>query len=98
MAVAVERPGVPASGFSKSVPPALAATETPGGNAQHFTPGAVVPEKWWSAYGSSTLDALIDEGLKHNPTLEAADASLRQAQEAYLAGRGSLFPQVNAND
>jgi len=91
------RPSTPASGYSQSIPPAIAATDTQGGNAQHFTPGAPVAERWWNAFGSPALDALIDEGLKHNPTLEAADASLRQSQEAYYAGRGSLFPTVNAN-
>jgi NodT family efflux transporter outer membrane factor (OMF) lipoprotein len=35
---------------------------------------------WWKAFGDAQLDALIDEALRNNPSLAAADARLRQAQ------------------
>jgi outer membrane protein TolC len=54
------KPDAPTSGYTKSIPSATKATDTQAGNAHHFTPGAPVPERWWTAFGSPALDALID--------------------------------------
>ncbi len=35
---------------------------------------------WWRAFGDPQLDALVAEGLAGHPSLDAADARLRQAQ------------------
>ena len=68
------------------------------GESQRFVAGAVVNPKWWSGLGSPTLDGLIEKALQENPTLVAAQATLRQAQELYAARAGStLYPQVEAN-
>ncbi len=34
---------------------------------------------WWKSFGDAQLDALIDEALQGTPTLDAADARVRQA-------------------
>src|ERR1019366_4087201 len=46
---------------------------------------------------STELNQLIDRALKNNPTLQAAQASLRQANENLAAQRGTLFPSISAN-
>jgi NodT family efflux transporter outer membrane factor (OMF) lipoprotein len=42
------------------------------------------------------LNALIERALKHSPTLEAAQAALRQANENVAAQRGALYPSASA--
>ena len=74
-----------------------AAPGAPAGGAQKFVSGAPVTADWWSLFGSPQLDALVAEALKHSPTLEAADATMRQAQELYESQFGSLFPSVDGS-
>jgi NodT family efflux transporter outer membrane factor (OMF) lipoprotein len=45
---------------------------------------------WWTSFGDTQLDALIDEALSGTPSLEAADARVRQAiAQAGLADAAS---------
>jgi NodT family efflux transporter outer membrane factor (OMF) lipoprotein len=67
------------------------------GNTQQLVTGMDVPAQWWTLFQSPQLDALIRQSLKANPGLAAAQAALRQAQEAQAAGKGALFPQVTAD-
>lgn len=82
-----ERPATPAA---KTY---LAAGETAGRAA---TDG-VVPVRWWTAYGSLALDALVDKAIAQNPTIDASNATLASARSALAAARGRALPQVNAN-
>ncbi|HEU5046515.1 MAG TPA: efflux transporter outer membrane subunit [Rickettsiales bacterium] len=66
------------------------------GAAQRFAKGADVPMDWWKQFGSEPLNKIVDEAFKENPDLEAATASLRQAQEAYYATRGDFLPSIDA--
>src|SRR5262245_46691143 len=52
-----------------------------GGGPQRFVPGADIPEEWWKAFHSDTLNTLIDESLRANPDLKSAQAALRVAME-----------------
>ncbi len=65
------------------------------GTAQHFLAGADVPGDWWVLFRSPKLDALIAEALRHNPSLEAAQQTLRQARETALAQAGAWFPAIS---
>lgn len=67
------------------------------GDAQHLVVGADVPAQWWTQFHSPELNALVAQALKANPGLAAAQAALRQAQQAQAAGRGALFPSVTAD-
>lgn len=72
---------------------------TPGilGEAQQFEAGAAVAAEWWRTFNSPRLDALVAESLAASPTIEAAEATLRQAQHTYHAQAGAtLYPQVGA--
>jgi hypothetical protein len=71
------------------------AAGVPGGTSQEFNEGADIEAQWWELYKSPELDALIKKALEQNPTLGAADASLRAAQENVNAQiGGQYFPQV----
>jgi NodT family efflux transporter outer membrane factor (OMF) lipoprotein len=68
-----------------------------GGESQRFVAGDL-PAQWWTLFRSEPLDALVREALAANPTLAAAEATLRQSQETLAARRGALLsPAVNAN-
>ena len=65
--------------------------------AQRVVPGEV-PASWWEEFRSPKLSALIEVALLQSPTLEAATATLRQAEYLYKAKGGStLYPRIDAN-
>jgi len=66
------------------------------GNAQHFMSGAEIAADWWRLFQSAPLDAVVRQALSNNPTLQAAEASLRQSQDNLRAGYGLYFPQGQA--
>ena len=68
-----------------------------GDDTQRLAAGADVPAQWWTLFHSKRLDALIAQALQANPGLEAAQAALRQAQEAQAAGKGALYPSATAD-
>jgi NodT family efflux transporter outer membrane factor (OMF) lipoprotein len=63
---------------------------------QRLASGADVPARWWEAYGSPELNALMDQAIKASPDIESATAALRSAHELYLAQRGAALPTVDA--
>jgi NodT family efflux transporter outer membrane factor (OMF) lipoprotein len=65
--------------------------------AQQFVEGRDIPAQWWALFHSPALNQLVEQALKANPNLQAAQATLRQAQENVYAAEGTLFPSVNAN-
>jgi NodT family efflux transporter outer membrane factor (OMF) lipoprotein len=65
-----------------------------GGTVQHFVPGADIPSQWWTLFQSPKLNHLIEQALKANPDMSAAQAALRQAHELYLVQRTSYLPAV----
>jgi NodT family efflux transporter outer membrane factor (OMF) lipoprotein len=76
------------------LPAETASAVGPGGAAQRFLVEQDVPRNWWTRFGSEELDALVTEALHANPSVQAAAAALRQAQENTAAQRGSYFPVV----
>lgn len=93
-----ERPDAPAvmRYTEQPLPPETASAAIQGGDAQRFLQGADVPGQWWTSFGSQALNQLVEMALAGNPDLEAAQASLRQARQNYIATAGGLQPQVAA--
>jgi NodT family efflux transporter outer membrane factor (OMF) lipoprotein len=67
------------------------------GEVQRFVQGLDIPGQWWTLFRSPELNALIEQALKNNPTLPAAEAALRQAWENVYAEQGAFFPTVQAS-
>jgi NodT family efflux transporter outer membrane factor (OMF) lipoprotein len=65
-----------------------------GGNAQRFVVGLDIPGQWWTLFQSPKLTALVNQALKANPDVAAAQAALRQSRELYLAQWTALLPVV----
>jgi NodT family efflux transporter outer membrane factor (OMF) lipoprotein len=65
------------------------------GHTQRFQPGAKIAAEWWRLFNSPQIDGLVKEAIADNPSLQAAQASLRQSQENLRAGYGVFYPQVD---
>jgi NodT family efflux transporter outer membrane factor (OMF) lipoprotein len=90
------RPVAPdATGFTETPLPAqTASADTKLGAAQQFQPGADIPAQWWTLFHSPALNAMIEKGLQHSPTIDAARAALRQGYELVRAQQGDYYPQL----
>lgn len=92
-----QRPAPPETAAYTSTPtPAnTASAPTALGDSQTIAERKRTSPCWWHELGSARLNALINQALDGNPTLDAAEATLRQAQELYAARSGStIYPQV----
>jgi len=78
------------------LPPSTAVTDAPAGAAQAFATGAQIPAQWWTLFRSEALDALVNQALLANPTVQSAQAALRQAHENVLAAWGVFAPAIDA--
>jgi NodT family efflux transporter outer membrane factor (OMF) lipoprotein len=94
-----KRPETPSvSGYTATILPAQTAS-APGslGDAQRFVPGGAIHPSWWQELGSAKLNELIQQAQQASPTLDAARATLLQAQETYEAQAGATqYPQATA--
>jgi len=92
-------PAAPAAGIytERPQPERTAAAPVRGGEAQRFEVGAKISAEWWTLFGSSELDELMRTALNGHPTLAAAQAALRQAEENLNAQYAVLYPSVDAS-
>ena len=63
-----------------------------GGEAQRFVQNLDIPGQWWTLFHSEALNTLVEQALKNNPTLPAAEAALRLAWENVYAAAGRVLP------
>jgi NodT family efflux transporter outer membrane factor (OMF) lipoprotein len=83
-----------AASYGPDAAHATAASAGPAGQAQRFLAGEDLPARWWQAFDSPEIDALVRQTLSANPDLQAARAALRAAQQTVAAQRGAYFPQL----
>ena len=93
-----EKPKAPnvSSYDAGGMPEKTLAAEADGGQEQKFVQGKDIPADWWKIFRSEDLNKLIEQSLKSNPSLQAAQAALESAEENLYAGRGSFLPSVSA--
>ena len=89
-------PPKPGTYTEKPQPQLTDSAPVQGGEAQRFEVGAKISADWWTLFGSPELDALIKAALSSHPTLAAAQAALRQAEENLNAQYAVLYPSVDA--
>ncbi len=53
-------------------------------------------DNWWTGFHSPELDRLVTQALADNPSLQEAQARMRQAQAAVGVAQSSLEPQLGA--
>jgi NodT family efflux transporter outer membrane factor (OMF) lipoprotein len=89
--VPAERPYTP-----EPMPAQTTGAPGAGGAVQRFAYDQDIPAQWWRLFHSEALNDLIRTALANSPTLVAAEAVLRQAQENYNAEYGSkALPSVS---
>jgi NodT family efflux transporter outer membrane factor (OMF) lipoprotein len=72
-------------------------TITAQGGAQHFERGAKIAADWWRLFDCPKLNAAVMESIANSPTLQAAQAALRQSEDNLRAGYGIFYPQLSAS-
>lgn len=88
------RPDVPQT--QRYTPEAQAtSTVEAAGVAQRFHIGDELPADWWRLFGSEAVNAAMSQALRANPSLQAAQASLRESEANLRAGQGVFFPSVS---
>jgi NodT family efflux transporter outer membrane factor (OMF) lipoprotein len=76
------------------LPTQTEATEGLGGEPQRFQLGRDLPGRWWMLFGSTRLNALIDDAMTKYPDIDSQQAALRAARENVRAEQGVFSPQV----
>lgn len=79
-----------------ALPAQTVSSHAEGGAAQRLVLGADVGGQWWRRFGSAEINRLVAQALRHNPSLQAAQATLRQARETARAAAGGLFPTLSS--
>ncbi len=95
-----KRPVAPALNGYTAAPlagqPMIKPSMVAGTQMQAFVAGRDVAGAWWTSFGSARLSALVTAAIRQNPSLEAAQQTLHQAQENTLAAEGAWLPSVSA--
>ena len=90
-----KRPPAPTTaGYGSASAHETASAAAPGEDSQRFVAGMDIPSQWWTLFQSPKLNTLVEQALKGNPNVGAAQAALRQAHELYSAQWTSFFPTV----
>lgn len=53
--------------------------------------------RWWASYGDPQLSRLIENALAKSPTLDEAEAHIRQAEAATQTTESGLYPHIGAD-
>lgn len=59
-------------------------------------PQGAMSSEWWLAYHDATLSGLVDQSLKANQSIVAAEAAYRLAKAMVAASKAALYPTVTA--
>ena len=89
-------PAIPERLTASTLPTQTEGGERPDDRPQRLVTPDVSGESWWVQFGSPDVNRLVEQALSRNPTIAAAQAALRQAQEIAAAQRGAFFPAVQA--
>jgi NodT family efflux transporter outer membrane factor (OMF) lipoprotein len=79
------------------LPQQTAQSDIHAGEVQHLAIGKELQFQWWETFQSPALNTLIEQSLKNNPSITAAQAALRQARELTYAQEGYFFPSVDSS-
>jgi NodT family efflux transporter outer membrane factor (OMF) lipoprotein len=80
------------------LPAETASAPGTGGAAQRLVTDLDIPGQWWTLFRSEALDRLIRKALRDSPTIAAAEARLREAEENLRARGGTVYaPSVDGS-
>ena len=82
-------------------PPSVASDAATRGTFVRASDAALTPApglaRWWDALGDTTLTALVEDALAHSPTIDQAQARIREARAQLTQRRSAQLPGVSAN-
>lgn len=78
--------------YTNDGPPA--ASMNAEGKEQYFVASREITADWWRLFNSPAVDQAMQLALAANPTLQSAQATLRQSQDNLRAGEGVFYPQI----
>lgn len=81
-------------------PTSMTATRDEALKTPFFIEGDFPSEKWWEIFDEEGLNALVEETLANNPTLQAVNEKIEVSKQAAIKARSKLFPLIffNASD
>ncbi len=92
------RPPPPAaSGYAPEPATETVSTDIASGETQRFLKDTDIPGEWWKLFGSEPLNELIEQALRNNYDVLAAQAALRAATDNIYAQMGAFWPSINAD-
>ncbi|WP_233843206.1 efflux transporter outer membrane subunit [Dyella sp. 2HG41-7] len=89
-----ERPAAPAAQHYDAQAERVLTSAGNAADAPHMDLGKKIEGEWWSTLGSTKLDGVMQRAIAGNFDLQAADATIAQANEAIASAAGGLRPQV----
>jgi NodT family efflux transporter outer membrane factor (OMF) lipoprotein len=85
-----------ASAYAAPKAAATSTTAIPGGEGQQFSTGARIESDWYRVFGSGPLNGIIADALRDNPSLQVAQARLRQARQQLQIAGSARYPAAGA--
>lgn len=79
----------PKSLHQEAVPPSAGTKEL-----QKYDATAAIPSDWWTLFRSPQINSLIERAFQANPTIQSAQAALRQMQQNVIAQEGFFYPTI----
>jgi NodT family efflux transporter outer membrane factor (OMF) lipoprotein len=85
--------------FSSPPPPEVErftpeSLETLGGDNGVKLVDGDIPQRWWEVFHNKNLNRLVKATIEHNPSLQAAQASIKIAYYNAEAQKGGFLPQI----
>jgi len=81
--------------YQRPAPPLPAVFAEQATSTASAAPSTALPADWWTLFGDSTLNTLIDAGLRGNADLRSAIARVEQADAAAREAGAALLPNVD---
>src|SRR3984893_12148286 len=76
-------------------PPAMKKVDELGSGGSFAVPATAWPrDRWWTVYGDTQLNTLIDEALNNAPDLDLAQARLKAAAAQVQGAGATRLPEV----
>lgn len=76
-------------------PPSVDLTVQKSLESEYFALGDWPQEDWWNLFDSPQLNALMEEALANNPSIQAIQQKLETANQLAIIARSKLFPWVS---
>jgi NodT family efflux transporter outer membrane factor (OMF) lipoprotein len=94
-----KKPEAPlATGYApQPLPQETAVGSGQAGELQKYNATAAIPYDWWTMFHSPQINSLIERAFKNNPTIQSAQAALRQSQQNVIAQEGFFYPTIGAS-